>query len=44
MDTTAQILQKAADHVKSCQTCSNEVVCDTMAEINGEVLKAIFSR
>jgi len=38
VDKQRELAQKAADHRKTCQTCTNRHVCDKMAEINLNLL------
>ena len=38
VDKQRELAQKAADHRKTCQTCTNRHVCDEMAEINLNLL------
>lgn len=40
MDSLVKAADKAAKHYKSCQNCSEEAICDIMADLNVELVKA----
>jgi hypothetical protein len=44
MDKLLKAADKAAKHRKSCETCTDHYVCDVMADINADLLKAAISQ
>ena len=42
MDKATQAVQKVIEHRKTCQTCTNQVVCDKAAELNAKLLETVI--